>query len=209
MVEIARNSRLIAEKIERLRWASRRALIAIAGPPASGKSTLAQATAAELSRRNHHAAVMPMDGFHLDNRLLEKRGLLARKGAPETFDFDGFLVAVRRVQSEPSVILPDFDRDREIAVAGSLEICRDTRIVLVEGNYLLLGESPWTGLAGFWTFSVFLSVSTKALEQRLRNRWNSYGLDRRTANAKIRGNDLVNAKRISKARGHADLVLSN
>ena len=209
MVKIAQNKRLIADKIEGLTVPSRRAMIAIAGPPASGKSSLALATAAELTQRNHVVAVMPMDGFHLDDRLLEKRGLLPQKGAPETFDFDGFLAAVRRVRSEPSVILPDFDREREIAIAGSLEVCCETRFVLVEGNYLLLGEEPWNGLAEFWTFSVFLSVSMRTLELRLKDRWHSYGLDSSATNTKIHGNDLVNAERIEKSRGHADLVLPN
>ena len=209
MARITQNSGLIADRIEGLTIPSLRALIAIAGPPASGKSSLALATAAELTQRNHAVAVMPMDGFHLDNRLLERRGLLSRKGAPETFDFDGFMAAVCRVRSEPSVILPDFDREREIAIAGSLEIRRETRLILVEGNYLLLGEEPWNRLADFWTFSVFLSVSTGTLEQRLKDRWHSYGLDSRTTNAKIHGNDLVNAERIMKSRVHADLVLPN
>ncbi len=209
MAKFTQNTSLIAGKIEELEVPSRRALIAIAGPPASGKSSLALATAAELTRRNHAVAVMPMDGFHLDDRLLEKRGLLPQKGAPETFDFDGFLTAVRRVQTEPSVILPDFDRTREIAIAGSLEVGLETRFVLIEGNYLLLSEEPWNRLSEFWTFSVFLSVSMRTLELRLKDRWHSYGLDSSTTSAKIHGNDLVNAERIEKSRCHADLVLPN
>ena len=204
------NPGLIADRIGELRVdGAQRSLIAVAGPPASGKSSLAEDTVAELARRDLRASVLPMDGFHLDNAILERRGLLSRKGAPETFDFDGFLNAVRRVRCEPSVMLPDFDRDRDVAVAGALEICRETRIILVEGNYLLLDEVPWSGLNQYWDLSVYLSVPIDTLERRLRDRWHTCGLAPDMAMTKIRENDLVNAELIMSRRGHADIVLAN
>ena len=115
---LRRSAEDIAARIEALPETGARRLAAIAGPPGSGKSTLAEAVVEELRDRGHDAVLMPMDGFHLDNRLLEPRGLLARKGAPETFDFGGFITAIRRVREEPSVFLPVFDRSREIAVAA-------------------------------------------------------------------------------------------
>lgn len=136
----------LAGRIEALPNNRDRLLIAIAGPPGSGKSTLAEAVVAELVARGHDAVMMPMDGFHLDNRLLQDRGLRARKGAPETFDFGGFHAALERVRKQPSVILPVFDRTRDIAIAGAVEIRAATRIVVVEGNYLCLDEEPWRRL---------------------------------------------------------------
>lgn len=187
--------------------AARRQLIAIAGPPGSGKSTLAEVVVAELVAGGHEAVLMPMDGFHLDNRLLEPRGLLPRKGAPETFDFGGFQAALERVRREASVILPVFDRTREIAIAGAEEIRPETRIVVVEGNYLLLDEDPWRQLAALWDFSVFLDVPMAELERRLISRWRSYGFDAAGAEAKALGNDIPNAQRVCAAVLPADVTV--
>ena len=174
----------------------RRRIAAIAGPPGSGKSTLAEAVVAALVGRGEAAVLMPMDGFHLDNRLLEPRGLLPRKGAPETFDFGGFSATLGRVRTEPSVILPVFDRSREIAIAGAEEIRPETTHVVVEGNYLLLDEDPWLGLAGMWDFSVFMEVDEAELERRLLRRWHQHGYDEATARDKALGNDIPNGKRV-------------
>ena len=189
----------VARDVAALPDAGPRRLIAIAGPPGSGKSTLAEAVVAELNAMGHDTALMPMDGFHLDDRLLEKRGLLTRKGAPETFDFGGFASALQRVRTEPSIILPVFDRAREIAIAGAAEIRPETRIVVVEGNYLCLDETPWRSLATLWDSAYFLDVPMEELERRLIDRWLAYGFDAAAARAKAHGNDMVNAARVNRA----------
>ncbi len=197
----------LATRIEALPITRDRLLIAIAGPPGSGKSTLGQAVTAELVGRGRAAVLMPMDFFFLDTRLLEPRGLLPRKGAPETFDFGGFRATLDRVRKEPSVILPVFDRTHEIAIAGAEEIRAETRIVVVEGNYLCLDEDPWRGLGELWDFSVFLDVPLAELERRLIERWLSYGFDPEAAAAKARGNDLRNAERVKASVLPVDLVV--
>ncbi|WP_020683797.1 nucleoside triphosphate hydrolase [Marinobacterium rhizophilum] len=198
----------LADRIEALPECETRRLVAIAGPPGSGKSTLAEAVVGILTERGHGAVLMPMDGFHLDDRLLEPRGLLARKGAPETFDFGGFACTLNRVRDECSVILPVFDRAREIAVAGAAEISAQTRIVIVEGNYLCFDEAPWRSLANLWDLSVFLDVPLAELEQRLIERWRGYGFDLDAARTKALGNDIPNARRVASARVKVDIVLS-
>ncbi|GGD31083.1 nucleoside triphosphate hydrolase [Sinisalibacter lacisalsi] len=199
----------IVARIDALPEHSGRTLVAIAGAPGSGKSTVAEAVVAALVARGEQAVLMPMDGFHLDNRLLDPRGLLARKGAPETFDFGGFLSTIRRVRGEASVVIPVFDRSREIAIAGAAEIGPETAIVIVEGNYLCLDEEPWRALAPLWDLSVFLDVPVATLEQRLVERWLSHGFDRAAAEAKARGNDLRNAERVQGATLPTDLTLKN
>lgn len=205
---IARTAKRIADHVLALPRSDSRRLVAIAGAPGSGKSTVAEAVAEELNRRGQVAVVMPMDGFHLDNRLLEPRGLLPRKGAPETFDFGGFAATLKRVKNEPSVILPVFDRSREIAIAGAEEIGAATGIVVVEGNYLVLDENPWRELAKLWDYSVFLDVPFAELERRLIARWLGYGYEPEEAREKALGNDIPNARRVLKHALAVDLRVS-
>ncbi|MFD0981758.1 sugar transporter [Tropicimonas aquimaris] len=183
-----------------------RSLIAIAGPPASGKSTLAARLTDRLNQHGAAAVLVPMDGFHLDNALLTARGLLHRKGAPETFDGEGFVHAIRRLRKEPQVILPTFDRERDISIAGAVEIGPQDRIAVVEGNYLCFAESPWDKLAPLWDFSCFLKVGEDVLLERLIRRWLDHGLPPDAAEARARSNDLANASRINAAIGACDRI---
>lgn len=193
----------IAARLTHVTPKGRRRMLAVAGPPGSGKSTLAEALVDHLGPS---AVLMPMDGFHLDNRLLEPRGLLPRKGAPETFDFDGFKATLTRVAAEPSVLLPVFDRAREIAIAGAQEIGPDTKIVVVEGNYLCFAEQPWDSLMPLWDATVFLDVPEAELERRLISRWLSYGYAPEAAREKALSNDIPNARRVMSHRTPVDVV---
>ena len=206
--ELAGNAAKLAERIAALpETGALRRLAAIAGPPGSGKSTLAEAVVARLVENGCHAVLMPMDGFHLDNRLLDARGLLPRKGAPETFDYGGFAATLARVRTEPAVILPIFDRTREIAIAGAEEIRPETTHVVVEGNYLLLDEDPWRALADLWDFTAFLDVDEAELERRLLRRWHRFGYEPEAAREKALGNDIPNARRVIGAVVTPDLTL--
>lgn len=196
--------RQIADRLHAVTPKARRRMLAVAGAPGSGKSTLAEALVAHLGPK---AALMPMDGFHLDNRLLEPRGLLPRKGAPETFDFDGLRAALTRVACDPSVILPVFDRSREIAIAGAQEIGPQTEIVVAEGNYLCFAEQPWAGLMPLWDITVFLEVPEAELERRLVDRWLGYGFTPQAARDKALSNDIPNARRVLAGRESVDTVI--
>ncbi len=179
-----------------------RFIVAVAGPPGSGKSTLADELARLIEAGGERAAVLPMDGFHLDNGLLEEAGLLARKGAPETFDVRGLrdvLSAVRRAEEE--VLVPVFDRSRELAIAAARRIGLDDRIIIAEGNYLLLDEAPWSSLAPLFDETVLLSEPIEELERRLIARWQGFGFEPEAIRAKVEGNDLVNVRTVlSKSR---------
>lgn len=204
MQQIDDQAKTLAARISGLTPKGRRLMVAVAGPPGSGKSTLAEAVVAQLG---DIAALMPMDGFHLDNRLLEPRGLLPRKGAPETFDFDGLEAALHRVAAAPSVMLPVFDRTREIAIAGAQEITPATQIVVAEGNYLCFSEPPWNRLQRLWDITVFLEVPEDVLEQRLIDRWLALGFAPEEARNKALANDIPNARRMLAERGPADVTL--
>jgi fructokinase len=197
----------LTERIMALRPSGIRTLVALAGAPASGKSTLAQQLTRAINAQSPCAALVPMDGFHLDNAILQQRGLLPRKGAPETFDASGFLHLVRRLATEPEVIIPLFDRSRDIAVAGAACIGPEHRILIVEGNYLQFDEHPWSQLPGYWDLSICLDVPLSVLEARLIQRWRDQGLGEAAARKRALDNDIPNARRIIQQALPADLVL--
>jgi fructokinase len=186
-----------------------RILVGISGAPGSGKSTLSQALSSKLNKLEHVAAVIPMDGYHLDDSLLKDLGLLKRKGAPETFDFVGFKHLLLRVKNEDEVVYPVFDREREISIAGAGTLKKNIRIVIVEGNYLLFDEEPWSCLSELWDYSVFLDVELTVLEQRLIDRWIDLGFSRAEAQQKALENDIQNAKRVIASRIQANKIIND
>jgi pantothenate kinase len=180
----------------RRRGVSERTIVAIAGAPGSGKSTIAARIVDELnSSQRGSAAVVGMDGFHYDDLVLDERGLRARKGAPETFDVAGLehLLSRLRHNSEPEIAVPVFDRAIEISRAGALIIPRSTRFVIVEGNYLLLKPLPWANLFQYYDMTVCLQVEDSVLRHRLETRWRLLGFDHDQIQAKVVQNDLANA----------------
>lgn len=186
-----------------------RFLIAIAGPPGAGKSTIVEQLAAALLERGLQTAIVPMDGFHMDDAILRERGLLERKGAQETFDVRGLLDIVRAVrQGSEDVLVPLFDRTRELAIAAARAIRPQDRIVLIEGNYLLLDEPRWVELATLFDFSIMLLPSEDVLEDRLLQRWLELGLEPAAAQAKVEGNDLPNGRLVRDRSRKADLTFS-
>lgn len=180
----------VVAKITALPPQQNRHLIAIAGPPASGKSTLAEKVAQALPT----ACVVPMDGFHLDNRLLDHRGLRARKGAPETFDVGGFQHLLSRLRADTEVIYPLFDRTRDCAIAGAGIVNAQTRTIVIEGNYLLLDAPGWRDLRTYWDLTAYLSVPNAILRARLLKRWYDHGYVQEDAERKVDKNDMPNAR---------------
>ena len=144
-----------------------RLIVAIAGPPGAGKSTLADRLENALTARGLPASILPMDGFHMDNGVLEERGLLTRKGAPETFDVRGLLDLLRAVRTGVEVLAPVFDRDRELAIAAARAIAAGPQIILAEGNYLLLDDAPWNGLADLFDLTVMLAPPEEELRRSI------------------------------------------
>ena len=187
---------------------ARRFLVGLAGPPAAGKSTLAEALRDGLLARSESAEILPMDGFHMDNGILAARGLLPRKGVPESFDGRGFVDIVHALKrAEGEVLVPVFDRSRELAINAARAIPLETRFILAEGNYLLFKDAPWDRLDGLFDFTIFVGPPYPVLEERLRQRWLGYALPEDQIHWKLYGNDLPNGKRILENSRPADLTI--
>ena len=149
-------------------------IVAVAGPPGAGKSTIAEELLGLLPRGS--AAIVPMDGFHYDGIVLDAKGLRQRKGAPETFDFEGYEALLARLRlADRDVAVPVFDRSMELSRAAAAIVPRDVKFVLTEGNYLLLDEEPWPRLAPLFDYTIFLDVPREELERRLVQRWLDHG----------------------------------
>ena len=181
-----------------------RFLTALAGPPGAGKSTLAAEVVAALGAG---AKAVPMDGFHYDDAVLLARGARDRKGAPDTFDAHGFFHLLRRLRIEDEVAIPLFDRDLEISRAGADIVTATDRLLIVEGNYLLLNESPWPQAAPLFDLTVWIDVPEAELDRRLLARWAHYGKTPAEARAWIDGNDMPNIRRVVQNSRPADLVI--
>lgn len=210
---LERDVDLLCDLVRDRRQEGSRTIIGIAGPPASGKSTLAESLVQKLNRDSAsqvpEAALLPMDGYHLDNRILESRGLLARKGAPETFNAYGFCDAVRRLATaKRETFHPRFDRQMDLSIAQSIAIHPDTPFVVVEGNYLLLNREPWAALENVFDATVSVCPEIDALLERLKQRWIKHGLDAEAALLRARGNDLPNAELVMRESREADMILS-
>ena len=171
-------------------------LVAITGAPGCGKSTLASELARRLNNQKRKTIVVPMDGFHLDNAILDERGLRPRKGAPETFDAPGFIRLIKALKAGEEVYAPVFDRSRDLAIAGAVAVPRDADIIIVEGNYLMFDEEPWSELAELWDVTARISVPMQELRARLIQRWLSLNYSPSVATRRAEGNDIPNAQRV-------------
>jgi pantothenate kinase len=189
-----------------------RVIAALAGAPGSGKSTLAEKLVGKLNGRQPGlAAVLPMDGYHYDDLYLVPAGLRPRKGAPMTFDVGGLYHTLKRLRDrdEDEVAVPVFDRKIEIARAGARLIPKETPVIVVEGNWLLLNQAPWDRLQPMFDVTVMVDVPEHVLRARLRGRWERLGLSEAEIVAKLEENDLPNGRWVRDGSVAADHVVRN
>ncbi|HEX2771154.1 MAG TPA: nucleoside/nucleotide kinase family protein [Micromonosporaceae bacterium] len=183
-----------------------RRILGITGPPGAGKSSLAARLVVALADR---AVLVPMDGFHLAERELHRLGRHARKGAIDTFDADGFVALIRRMQRPggATVYAPEFRRELEEAVAGAIAVTADVPLVVTEGNYLLVPDGPWAELRELLDEVWYLDLDERVRLKRLADRHVAFGRGPAEAAARARGTDQANAELIATTADRADAVI--
>ena len=186
-----------------------RYFIALSGPPASGKSTISEKLLKDLTLKGHNSSILQMDGFHYDDQILKQKNLLLKKGAPETFDVMGFLNFLFRLQNENEVAIPIFDRSLELSRSSAVIISKETRVVIVEGNYILLKTHPWRELHKFFNSTIMINTKHEILEKRLIERWRSFNIPEEEIKQKVFENDLPNGVNVYKNSILADFNLLN
>ena len=190
-----------------IRATERRCLMGLTGPPGSGKSTLAAYVAGSLCPS---PPVVAMDGFHLAQAVTDQKGLGDRKGSPETFDPWGFVSLVERLASPAGggvVYAPKFDRSIEEPMAGAIPVRPADGLVIVEGNYLLLDESPWAQIRPALDLCAYLEIEDAIRIRRLVDRHVRYGKPPLEAERFVRNSDERNAQLIKATRNRADFIV--
>jgi pantothenate kinase len=151
-----------------------------------------------------------MDGYHLSNAVLQELGRADRKGAPDTFDVAGFASLLQRIRNEKSadVYYPVFDRSIEESIAAQGVVTKETKVVIVEGNYLLHDSGGWEEIAELLDELWFIDVDDEKRLERLIARHIAYGKSPADAQSWSRGSDEVNARTIATGRSRAHAVIA-
>ncbi|MEV4537262.1 nucleoside/nucleotide kinase family protein [Asanoa sp. NPDC049518] len=183
-----------------------RRVLGIVGAPGAGKSTLA---ARIVDGVGPAAALVPMDGYHLAEAELHRLGRHDRKGAIDTFDAGGYVSMLGRLAAggPETVYAPQFHREIEEPIAGSIPVPQEVRLVVTEGNYLLVPDEPWSGVRLLLDEVWYLDLDEEERLRRLVDRHMAYGRSRAEAKARSYGSDQVNAELIATTRSRADLVV--
>jgi len=184
-----------------------RTILGIAGAPGSGKSTLAAWLQQQFGAGT--AVVVPMDGFHLGNTIIDGTPLRERKGAMDTFDAGGYLSLLRRLaaRDEAVVYAPEFRRTLDEPVAASIAVPADVPLVITEGNYLLADQEPWKEIRAKLDEVWFLETPHELRISRLVARHASFGMAPDAAEAWANGPDEANAVLIRSTRHAADRII--
>jgi pantothenate kinase len=193
---------------ELLNNANGRIIIGIVGKPGAGKSTLSSYLIEKLPKDS--VVLVPMDGYHLSNKELGALGRRDRKGAPDTFDANGYASLLQRIAtSNDDVYFPVFHREIEESIAAEGVVTSKTKIVLTEGNYLLHDQDGWKNVSPNLTESWYVEVNDELRLERLVDRHHFYGKERQAAHDWAHGTDENNARLVAGTKALADFLVIN
>jgi pantothenate kinase len=192
---------------------SARAILGVAGSPGAGKSTLVDELLDRIraAKGEDWVAHVPMDGFHLADAQLDQIGALARKGAPDTFDSAGYAHLLERVKHEidQPVYVPGFDRTLDQPLAAALVVLPSARLVVTEGNYLLLDDPQWERARRAMDAVWFVASEETMRVERLVARHIQFGKSPHEARAWVADTDQRNSELVAATAGRADRVIVN
>jgi pantothenate kinase len=192
---------------------SSRAILGIAGGPGAGKSTLVDELLERIRavKGDDWVAHVPMDGFHLADAQLDRIGARARKGAPDTFDAAGYAHLLERLRQETDVpvYVPGFDRTLEQPLAAALVVLPSARLVITEGNYLLLDHPHWERARRAMNAVWFVASEETMRVERLVARHIQFGKSPHEARAWVATTDQRNSELVAATVGRADRVIVN
>ena len=186
----------VVENAKSIAASSKRSILAVAGAPGSGKTTITQSIVKELGPEN--VVIVPMDGFHLSNTILKKWDRRSRKGAWDTFDASGYINLISRIknQREEIILAPDFDRDIDESIGGVIEVSINTPLILLEGTFLFSEHGLWPELLPLIDHGWFVHLECSIRQQRLIQRHMKHGMDLKQATQWALSTDEANAKAV-------------
>jgi pantothenate kinase len=207
MESTAQLDRLIQTIDDRVRASDDRLMVGIVGAPGSGKSTVAEYVCTRLAPGT--AVIVPMDGFHLANTVLDDLGRSGRKGAIDTFDAGGYVSLLRRLRArdEDIVYAPEYRREIEESVGSAIPVPAEVPVIITEGNYLLAHEEPWVGIREVLDETWFIEVAQHARMERLIARHVRFGKSPQAAAEWAGTSDEANARFIATTAGAADVIV--
>ena len=187
---------------------SGRFIIGIVGKPGAGKSTLTSHLIENLPKDS--VSLVPMDGYHLSNLQLKNLGLTDRKGAFNTFDSNGYVSLLKRINTETDqdIYYPVFHREIEESYAADGVVLANTKIVLTEGNYLLFDKAGWEKVAAELTEIWYININDSVRIERLVKRHEFYGKDKKSALNWATGTDEINSKIVESTAARADVIIN-
>ncbi len=188
---------------------NRQVVIGITGPPGAGKSTVAQSIANIIP----DSIVVPMDGYHYTKAKLntfdDPKEAFRRRGAHWTFDGEKFVHDLEQLKSHRSGKFPSFDHGVGDPVEEDITVTTHHKVVLVEGNYLLLDIEPWKQIKGILDFTYFINCDESILRDRVIKRHMKTGRSEEEAIERVETNDILNAREIQLAISRADKVIQS
>jgi pantothenate kinase len=199
-------------EISTTRW-----IIGIAGLPGSGKSTLVQHLVDSINAHTapNTSVALGMDGFHLTKAALKRmpdpEQAFARRGAPWTFDTDAFytrLQMIRQAVRQDAVLWPTFEHAIGDPIEDGTIIQPTTRLILVEGLYLLHRADGWERISQSFDERWYLATPVETAMERLALRhMQAWGMTRSEAEQRIAGNDRLNAMLVAESAPFADWLV--